>query len=90
MLIINRLFYCKCSIFRLLGKPLIIDFTQQSVENCLGLDLDIRFSSADLCECLKPENTNVQPRTMNDTNQMVFNRVSIKKKSYSDSEYIQI
>ncbi|CAF3441805.1 unnamed protein product [Rotaria sp. Silwood1] len=59
----------------LIGKPLIIDFTQQSAENCLCLDLDIRFSSVDLCECLQPENTNIQPRPMNETNQMVFNRL---------------
>jgi hypothetical protein len=37
----------KMFVFRLIGKPLIIDFTQQSAENCLCLDLDIRFSSVD-------------------------------------------
>jgi len=41
------------------------------------LELDIRFSSVDLCECLQPENTNIQKKTSNETNQMVFNRVSI-------------
>jgi hypothetical protein len=66
------------NIFRLIGKPLIIDFTQQSAENCLFLELDIRFSSVDLCECLQPENTNIQKKTSNETNQMVFNRVSIE------------
>ncbi|CAF3407371.1 unnamed protein product [Rotaria socialis] len=59
----------------LLGKPLIIDFSQQSAENCLSLELDIRLSSADLCECLRPENTNIKPNTMNDTKQMIFNRL---------------
>ncbi|CAF3761845.1 unnamed protein product [Rotaria sordida] len=59
----------------LIGKPLIIDFIQQSAENCLCLDLDIRFSSVDLCECLQPENTNIQPSTTNETNQMIFNRL---------------
>ncbi|UJR38243.1 hypothetical protein I4U23_030916 [Adineta vaga] len=59
----------------LIGKPLIIDFTQQSAENCLCLDLDIRFSSVDLCECLQPENTNIQQKTSNVNQQMVFNRL---------------
>ncbi|CAF5199666.1 unnamed protein product, partial [Rotaria magnacalcarata] len=58
----------------LFGKPLIIDLSQQSAENCLCLELDIRLSSADLCECLRPENTNIKPNTMNDTKQMIFNR----------------
>ncbi len=62
----------------MIGKPLIIDFTQQSAENCLCLDLDIRFSSVDLCECLQPENTNIQQKVPNETNQMVFNRVSLQ------------
>jgi hypothetical protein len=69
---------------------LTIDFTQQSAENCLCLDLDIRFGSVDLCECLQPENTNVQPKSPNETHQMVFNRVSIKCGSktlaFSDSD----
>ncbi|CAF0936928.1 unnamed protein product [Adineta steineri] len=59
----------------LIGKPLIIDFIQQSAENCLCLELDIRFSSVDLCECLLPENTNVQQRTTNENKQMIFNRL---------------
>ena len=63
-----------CSI-RLLGKPLIIDFTQQSAENCLCLDLDVRLGVVDLCECLQPENTNVPPGS----NPMVFNRVRIER-----------
>jgi hypothetical protein len=64
--------------FSLIGKPLIIDFTQQSAENCLCLDLDIRFSSVDLCECLQSENTNIQQKT---ESPMVFNRVRIRKQS---------
>lgn len=59
--------------FRLLGKPLIIDFTQQSAENCLCLDLDIRVSAVDLCECLQKENTNIQQKP---ENPMIFNRVN--------------
>ena len=60
--------------FSLIGKPLIIDFTQRSAENCLCLDLDIRLSSVDLCECLQSEHTNLQQKA---DNPMVFNRVSI-------------
>ncbi|CAF1606489.1 unnamed protein product, partial [Adineta ricciae] len=59
----------------LIGKPLIIDFTQQSAENCLCLDLDIRISSVDLCECLQGENTNIQQKIINTNQQMVFNRL---------------
>jgi hypothetical protein len=69
---ISVVFFSENQIFRLIGKPLIIDFTQQSAENCLCLDLDIRFSSVDLCECLQAEHTNIQPKG---EHPMVFNRV---------------
>jgi hypothetical protein len=75
------LFLHQNSFFSLIGKPLIIDFTQQSAENCLCLDLDIRFSSVDLCECLQSENTNIQQKI---DNPMVFNRVSIRNKKTTD------
>jgi len=67
-------FFNRNKISRLIGKPLIIDITQQSAENCLYLDLDIRVSSVDLCECLQSENTNIQQKT---ENPMIFNRVRI-------------
>ena len=79
----SRNFYRESRLFRLIGKPLIIDFTQQSAENCLCLDLDIRFSSVDLCECLQGENTNIQQKIINTNQQMVFNRVNSHKKSFS-------
>ena len=72
--------YLLC-LFRLIGKPLIIDFSQQSAENCLCLDLDMRFGSVDLCECLQPDHSNVQRNPSKETNQMVFNRVRVTSES---------
>ncbi|CAF4183246.1 unnamed protein product, partial [Rotaria sp. Silwood2] len=74
----------------LIGKPLIIDFTQQSAENCLCLDLDIRFSSVDLCECLQPENTNIQPRTMNETNQMLLSFIRSSETNFDSLSSFQV
>ena len=53
-----------------------MDFTQQLAEHCLYFALDLRFGSADLCECLLPENTNIKQRSASESDQMKFNRVS--------------
>ena len=73
--------YSTNAILRLIGKPLIIEVSQQAAENCLCLDLDIRFGIVDICECLQPENTNVQatPSNGNQKSSMIFNRVSFTK-----------
>ncbi|CAF0862579.1 unnamed protein product [Didymodactylos carnosus] len=74
----------------IIGKPLILEFTQQSAQNCLCFDLDIKLGFFDVCECLRKENTTSvqQQKTTSDTDiiynpLLTFNRSDIDSSSYS-------